>query len=163
MSTAQPRRSRPHIPEYGISEGEEGMLTWEWVEEQLTASRIYWLATTRPDGHPHAVPSWGTWIDGKLYFGGGDKTRHGRNLRENPHMVVHLESGEDVVILETIVEAATDVDPAIVQQVGDDYERKYNMREEPVYVATPRKAFAWRIPSDNPDAYPKTATRFIFD
>ena len=46
------------------------------------------------------MPAWGAWVDGALYFDGSPETRRGRNLAQNSSIVVHLESGDEVVILE---------------------------------------------------------------
>lgn len=157
MTNPDPVRSRPDIPkDYGIPEGEEGMIEWRWVVEQLEAAKNYWVATVNPKNHPHAVPTWGAWIDNRLYFGGGPNTRHMRNLEKNPHVAIHLESASEVVIVEGVVELVTEPTPELVKHLGDVYEVKYNMREEPVAMAVPKRAFAWTT-------YPTTVTRFIFE
>ncbi|HEU4760074.1 MAG TPA: pyridoxamine 5'-phosphate oxidase family protein, partial [Dehalococcoidia bacterium] len=63
-----PMVSRPHMPGYGISEDDEGLLPWAWAEERLAKSHNYWVATARPDGRPHAMPVWAVWLDDRLYF-----------------------------------------------------------------------------------------------
>ena len=69
---------------------------------RLRASASYWLATTRPDGRPHAAPVWGVLAGGEFWFGtAGQKAR---NLRHTPYAVVHGESADDVAILEGPVE-----------------------------------------------------------
>ena len=75
-----PQPDRPQIEGYGIPETLEGLLTWDFVTTRMEKARNYWLATTGPDGHPHAVPVWGIWLDGTLHFGGGPATRWQRNL-----------------------------------------------------------------------------------
>jgi PPOX class probable F420-dependent enzyme len=70
------------------------------METRLREARNYWLTTTRADGRPHAMPVWGVWRDGALWFGTGLESVKGRNLARDPRAVVHLESGDDVVILE---------------------------------------------------------------
>ena len=69
---------------------------------RLRASASYWLATTRPDGRPHAAPVWGVLIGGEFWF--GTAGRKVRNLRHMPYAVVHGESADDVAILEGPVE-----------------------------------------------------------
>ncbi|HLL61613.1 MAG TPA: pyridoxamine 5'-phosphate oxidase family protein [Propionibacteriaceae bacterium] len=80
------------------------VLGWDEVEPKLAESKTYWLATTRPDGRPHAVPVDGIWWQGALYFGGDPATVHIRNLRNDPRVVVHTESGESPVIAEGVAE-----------------------------------------------------------
>lgn len=57
----------------------------------------------RPDGPPHVTPVWGVWIDASLYFDGLSGTRWSRNLSADPRATLHLESAEDVVIVEGLV------------------------------------------------------------
>src|SRR5919205_4391722 len=102
---AAPTPSRPQMPEgYGIPTDSAGMLTWDDLQEPLQTTKIYWVATTRPDGRPHAVPIWGAWIDNTFYFEVSPQTRRGRNLAVNPAVVVHLEHGKLVIIIEGIAE-----------------------------------------------------------
>ena len=89
------------MPEgYGVPETDEGMLDWSWAVERLEPALNYWFADHAPDGRPHAMPAWAVWLDGTLYFEGSPMTRRARNMAANPAVVVHLESGDDVVILE---------------------------------------------------------------
>ncbi len=92
---------------YGIPAVRKGMLEWKRVSQQLRQSRNYWIATTTPDGLPHAVPVWGVWVDGALYFGTDRRSRKARNLATNQGAVVHLEGRDDAVILEGFAEEIT--------------------------------------------------------
>jgi nitroimidazol reductase NimA-like FMN-containing flavoprotein (pyridoxamine 5'-phosphate oxidase superfamily) len=159
-----PVAERPNFPGYGIEQQPDGMLTWEWVSEQMAASRNYWICTTRPDGRPHAAPVWGIWLDETLYFGSGPDSVKARNLRGNPAVVVHLESGDDCVIFEGVIEPVVNPDRAWFERFADAYEAKYGgfrpeyPDTEGTYRLRPHIAFAW-IEKD----YPKTATRWRFD
>ncbi|MDA1062704.1 MAG: pyridoxamine 5'-phosphate oxidase family protein [Chloroflexi bacterium] len=74
----------------------------ERATSRLRAALVYWLATTRPDGRPHAMPVWGVLLGEVFWFGTmGQKVV---NLRHQPYAVVHHESGEDVAIIEGRVE-----------------------------------------------------------
>ena len=79
----------------------------------------------------------------------------------NPFAVVHLESGDEVVIVEGAVEEVTarkDLD-ALAAAYGEKYSLEITF-EDPgsvVYALVPKRAFAWRE-SD----YPESATRFTF-
>src|SRR4051794_25481300 len=100
-TTPTPARTpTPHrpgfAPGYGIDgSSPEGMLPWSEVVARLEAARNYWICTTRPDGRPHASPVWGLWFEDEFVFSTGTDSRKGRNLAENPEVVVHLESGDD--------------------------------------------------------------------
>jgi hypothetical protein len=155
----EPKRSRPHIPGYGIPTDEEGMLPWSFVLERIVTPRNYWVSTIRPDGRPHATPVWAVWVDDRLYFGGGPDARRSRNLDANPAVVVHLESGDEVVIIEGVTEKLTEAnaDPALLARIDDAYEAKYKMRHgTPVWAVRPQVVFAWTT-------YPTTVTRWRFD
>ena len=160
------RASRPQAPAtYGI--GRDGSapgehLPWSQVEEWLVRSRNYWVATSGPDGRPHAMPVWGLWLDGSFCFSTHPGTRKGRNLAANPEVVVHLESGDEVAIVEGRVEPLTGGD--LLERFVDGYERKYGIKIEPgartegIFTVRPRVAFAWREAD-----YPDSATRWHFD
>lgn len=151
-----PQPGRPHIPGYGIPTHIEGTLPWSHVEERMAKARNYWVGTVGAEGRPHVVPTWGVWVEGTLYFGGGPDTRWSRNLAANPHVAVHLESGEDVVILEGTVERIVDPAQPFVTQIDDAYEAKYQMRHGvPFWVLRPQVAFAW-------SQFPTNATRWRF-
>ena len=105
----EPRASRPHMPGYGIADATsgKGLLPWSWAVERLTKARNYWVATTRPDGNPHAMPVWGVWIDDAFYFSTGTQSRKARNLAENPRCVIGCEIGPDQVIVTDSAPAQT--------------------------------------------------------
>lgn len=147
----------------GVSVRGDGPLAWGHAEERLERARNYWIATTRPDGRPHAAPVWGVWVGGSLYFGTGRRSVKGRNLSRNPELVVHLESADDLVILEGEVEEVRDRDS--FETIDGAYRAKYGMGVLEAgddgavwYVARPRKAHAW-LEND----FPGTATRWRFD
>ena len=142
---------------YGVpTDGSGGeVLPWSWAEEQLAQARNYWISTTHADGRPHAVPVWGVWVDGAVWFGTSPASAKGRNMTRDPRIVVHLESGDDVVILEGEVEFPTGPVPDAVAQA---YEKKYNHRVERLFSLRPRVAQTW-TESD----FPRNATRWVFD
>ena len=149
--------SRPHIPGYGVPKTKKGLLPWTHVNSRMAQSRNYWIVTAGPDGRPHAVPTWGVWLDDTLCFGGGPDVRWARNLRRNPAAAAHLESGDDVVTIEGHVRLVEgDSDPICVR-VQDAYETKYGMRHPPPFwVLEPRLVLAW---SD----LGRDATRWLLD
>jgi general stress protein 26 len=148
----------PHIPQhYGLKPRKQ-YLPWSHAEARLAKSRNYWICTTRPDGRPHSIPVWGSWTDGALYFGTERTSRKARNLAHNPALSVHLESGDDVVILEgTAVEVS---DPAIFRKIDKAYRTKYKTPLHPeavLYCVRPRVALAWTEKN-----FPNDATRWKF-
>jgi flavin reductase (DIM6/NTAB) family NADH-FMN oxidoreductase RutF len=152
---SEPRATRPDFePGYGISREEDGMLPWSWADERLVASRNYWIVTVDDDGAPRAAPVWGVWVDGAVYFGTNPNSRKGRNIARDRRIVVHLESGDDVVILHGAVEL-TGVDNTVL----DAYAAKYGYRPSvtKLFRLRPAHALAWMEAE-----YTKTATRFDF-
>lgn len=144
---------------YEVQLSAEGPLAWSHAEERLEGARNYWIATTRPDGTPHAAPVWGVWVEGALYFGTGRISVKGRNLAHNPNLVVHSESADDLVILEGEVEEVRDL--ASFKSIDAAYRAKYGMSvsEDGAvwYVVRPKKAHAW-LEND----FLNTATRWRF-
>ncbi len=105
------------------------------------------------------MPVWALWLDGSLVFSTSPETRKGRNLARDPRVSIHVERDDDVVV---VLEGAVD-EIAIDERLADRYAAKYEYRPEPRsadenwYRLRPRVAYAWD------GAYPRTATRFVFD
>ena len=128
----------------------------------MTKSRNYWICTVRPDGRPHSIPVWGFWLDGTLYFGTGRSTRKARNLANNSALSIHLESGDDVVILEGNAVEVDLADKPTLKKLDAASRAKYKMplvmdSESMIYAVRPRIVLAW-TESD----FPNNATRWQF-
>ena len=160
----QPTADRPHIPGYGIPKSTKGILDWSWAVERLEPALVYWLATTGTDGSPHVIPIWGAWVDGRWYVEGGP-TRWQRNLRENPRMAIHLELGEEIVIVEGTARELVAPESPLSDAILGGYE-KYktagmyeasadHWTQGGLWELQPVKAFAW-------SSFPKDMTRFRF-
>lgn len=154
----EPTRSRPHMPAgYGVPKDSAGMFAWADLREPLETAKTFWVATMRPDGRPHAVPLWGAWIDDAFYFEVSPETRRGRNLAQNPAVVVHLERDNLAIMIEGDAEVITP-DAALDAKLGDTFEAKYRYRPDsgqPWHIVRPHKVLAW-------EAFPTTPTRFSF-
>ena len=161
----QPQITRPDFPP-GYVENPKSLLTWAAVEERLSKAKNYWLCSVRPNGRPHAIPRWAVWVAGKIYYDGSPETRHARNVAVNPHIALHLESGDEVVIVEGIVQAVEKPSAELGQQVAQGYRTKYaNEGYAPeatqwdnggLSEVTPRIVLAWTKFSDDP-------TKFVFE
>lgn len=148
-STRAPRSSRPHMPGYGLPEGNKSLLPWSWAEQRLKKSHNYWITTVKPDGSPHTMVVWGLWQDGRFLFSTGSKSRKARNLAKNTNCVVSTEHAHEAVIVEGIAEIA---DVSARRKLLPAYERKYKFdmstmkqdilsMKEPVFAVRPRVAF----------------------
>jgi pyridoxamine 5'-phosphate oxidase-like protein len=167
----EPIPSRPSLPHgYGIENatGAPGeRLPWSQVGQWLTTARNYWVCTTRPDGRPHAKPVWGIWLEGHFLFSTHPETVTAQNLRTNPALVVHLESGEHVTIVEGT--ALRLDDPALLARFGEAYQTKYDWPLSPkdldprnpdaaFYAVRPRSALSWGTANE----IGETITRWSF-
>jgi hypothetical protein len=158
----EPIAERLPLPKgYGGAAGERVVLPWRHAEERLVGARNVWLATTRPDGRPHVAPIWSVWIDGALYLDGFPTARWARNLAANPVAAVHLESGDDVLILEGVVEDVARVDdPDLAARIVAAWDAAYGeLHPDPagqgMYRFRPRTARGWT-------RFPQDATRWRF-
>ncbi len=153
----------PHVPStYGLKPRKH-YLPFSHAEERLTKSRNYWICTSRPDGRPHSIPVWGFWVDSALYFGTGRASRKARNLAQNSAVSIHLDSGDDVIILEgKAVEVDLTHKPTLAK-LNAASKAKYKMPlpvmpEVVVYSIRPRVVLAWTEKD-----FPRNATRWEFD
>jgi uncharacterized pyridoxamine 5'-phosphate oxidase family protein len=159
-----PRIDRPAIPaEYGTTKATE-FVAWSRVEERLVDDRLYWVATVGRDGRPSVRPIDGLYLDGTLYIGGSPKTRWVREVGENPHVTVHLDGTDEVIIIEGDVDVLVDMDDELATALAAASNRKfpeYRMtadfyRANGAMAIHPRKAIAWTDITRDP-------TRFRFD
>ena len=86
-----------------------------------------------------------------------DADLHGGTLTARPDAVIHLESGDDVVVLEGVI--AT-MDRALLPEFVKRYEKKYSFRPSEsesagVFALRPQRVLAWREKD-----FPTSATRF---
>jgi hypothetical protein len=151
---------RPAMPAgYGIKGPQEGrgLLPWSHVESRMQSARNYWLVTSTADGIPHAAPVWGLWHDGAFYFSTDPKSRKGLDLSSGRPVVVHLESGDEAVILEG--QPAGVRDGELLKRLDELYFKKYEFHLDvgASYRVEPLKAFAW-----SETDFPTSATRWIF-
>src|SRR5262249_11016117 len=109
-----------------------------------------------PSGAPHAAPVWGVVVGDDLYLYTERRTVKARNLAADPRAEVHLESGDDVVIvrgtlqdLGTPAQMGSDV-TALSAKYTQPGDRPYLPAADPafdvVYVLRPRSARMWRLP-----------------
>ena len=150
----------PQMPAMYQGKNRDTFLPWSYAEKRLVGSRNYWICTTRRDGRPHSAPVWGFWHDGALYFGTHRETRKAKNIRHNPYVSVHLESGDDVVILEG--EAKQVDEKALAHALDAVSRKKYGIPMTIVagavaFCVRPRVVLAW-----TEKEFPKNSTRWEF-
>lgn len=133
--------------------------SWDDVEPRLESARNYWVAVSDALG-PHVVPVWGIWNDLSFTFSTDPSSRKGKALAKGSRCSVHLESGDDVVI----VQGRPEVLPAdLLDRFLDAYVKKYGVIIDPddptqiIYRIVPDLAMTW-IEED----FARTAARWEF-
>ena len=157
--------TRPQFPP-GYVDNPTSSVKWEHVIQQLTEANNYWLCSVRPDGRPHSIPRWAVYVDGKIYYDGSPETRHALNILRNPQVSLHLESGDQVVILEGTARPAEKPSSELAQKLSQAYQAKYaahgyapepnQWHEGGLFVFTIQKAIAWTSFLEDP-------TKFMFE
>ena len=108
------------------------------------------------------MPVWGVWMDGAFYFGTAPDSRKALNLLTDPRACVHLESGEEVVVLEGVMAEVTEVGDLC--RMGAALSAKYGFEMDMAEMGAvahrmaPTVAFGWTESS-----FPQNATRWVFD
>lgn len=150
---------------YGIAEDLDGLLPWSWAVERLTRTRNYWVGTTTPAGAPHSMPLWGVWLNDRLFFSTGKRSRKYRNLVGNVRCVVTTGDGNEPVIVEgTAREIGTTAQAERFPELLDAYRAKYDFdattMDEPLFELLPRVAFGL---IEEESKFATSATRWTFD
>jgi hypothetical protein len=133
-----------------------GDIAWADVVRRLGEAKILWLCTTSPTGAPDAVPVWGVTVEDVLYLYSERATVKARNVERNPQVVVHLESGADVVIVHgRVTDRGRPADhPVVVEAFDQKYddltEKPFLPSSDPafdvLYALEPRRALMWTLP-----------------
>src|SRR4029077_16346230 len=69
----------------------------------LEDAELFWIATVRADGRPHATPLVAVWLDDAIYFATGVGEQKAVNLRTNQNVILitgcnDWQQGLDVVV-----------------------------------------------------------------
>ena len=128
-------------------------MTWTEVAE-----RSRWRVPTGWEARPRPGTARGAGLGRgdrrTLYLYSERSTVKARNLAADPRVVVHLESGEDVLIVRGVAEdLGAGAVPAVVAALAAKYtrpeDRQYLPDHDPdfdvVWAIRPRSAMAWRL------------------
>jgi hypothetical protein len=148
-----------------------GMESVEWSEviSRLGVAKVYWVHTTNPTGAPDASPVWAVTLDEVWYFYSQRSSVKARNLLRDTRVVVHLESGADVVIVHGRVRDVGD--PAEHPRVVEAFDHKYHQPDERpflpssdpafdvLYALQPHRVLMWSLPDTEASTRRWTAPR----
>lgn len=118
---------------------------WDDFDLALERSRNYWVAVSDDFG-PHTTPVWGLWIDGMFLFTTDRASRKGRALERGSICIVHLESGDDVIIVHGRVDR---LPPQHNEAFVAAYDQKYGVLFDPddhttiIFRVIPFVAYTW--------------------
>jgi PPOX class probable F420-dependent enzyme len=123
---AGPASDRPWMPGYGVLPADQGsgLIPWTEAERRLSVSHDYWVATVRPDGRPHVMPVWGVWLDGRVWFSSGLRSRKARDLAADPRCTLTTDDAQDPVVVEGSAVQVTD--PAGIAAFLEAMNAKYD-------------------------------------
>jgi PPOX class probable F420-dependent enzyme len=123
---AGPASDRPWMPGYGVLPADQGsgLIAWAEAERRLSVSHDYWVATVRPDGRPHVMPVWGVWLDGRVWFSSGLRSRKARDLAADPRCTLTTDDAQDPVVVEGSAVQVTD--PAGIAAFLEAMNAKYD-------------------------------------
>jgi hypothetical protein len=139
------------MPGYGVLPADQGsgLLDWPVVEARLARSHDYWCATVRPDGAPHVMPVWGVWLDGRLWFSSGLRSRKARNLAARPGCTLTTDDARNPVVLDGVAARISGAGPiaAFVAAVNAKYAAGLTVDfQDPAvngtFAVTPRRVIA---------------------
>jgi hypothetical protein len=157
-----PKVSRPHFPK-GYVENPTKTVAWEMAEQRLAEAKNYWLCSVYPDGRPHVIPRWAVYVDGKIYYDGSPETRHARNIAQNPRVALHLESGDQALIVDGAAKEAGKPSVELAAEIAAAYRAKYTRfgyspqpdqwNEGGLFVFTPKKVLTWTNFMDDPTRF----------
>jgi hypothetical protein len=107
-----PASDRPWMPGYGVLPADQGsgLIPWAEAERRLSGSHDYWVATVTPAGRPHVMPVWGVWLDGRLWFSSGGRSRKARNLDADPRCTTTTDDAQNPVVLDGVAERVVDIE-----------------------------------------------------
>jgi len=157
------RRVRPKFPEkWHVPNDPKMWITWRHAHNKLAKEKVYWISTASSQGRPHAAPVWGVWKTNEFYFETDPNSVKGKNLSKNQNLVVHVQDGNDTVILEGSAQEEKVAER--LNQLRKDYMMKYqytpdwsNELNQIVFRVEPRIVHAWKAPRMH-----RSLVKFIF-
>jgi PPOX class probable F420-dependent enzyme len=115
------------------------------VEEFLREPHAAVVASLRPDGSPHTVPTWYDWEDGRVLLNMDENRLRLHFIRRDPRVALTVLGGaegwyEHVSLFGRVVEIADDVDLRDIDRLAHRY------TGEPFRTRDRRRVSAWMQP-----------------
>ena len=108
------------------------------------------IATVRPDGSPHAVPTWYEWQGGRVLVNMDESRARLAHLRGEPRVALTILNGPDwyshLLIRGTVVEIRPDPDLADIDRLAQRYAGRPHRdrnRKSVTAVIEPETWFVW--------------------
>ena len=130
-------------------------LEWQEIAKRLADVRTLWLATVTPDGAPHSAPVWSAIHADALHIFTSRRSAKARNIAHDPRGLLHLENGEDVLIVHGRFSdsGSPDALPEITRAFASKYtqpgDSEYLPGVDPsvdvIYTLEPTAALAWDL------------------
>jgi PPOX class probable F420-dependent enzyme len=120
------------------------------LDEFLARANPAVIATLRPDGGPHVVPTWYEWRDGRVLVNMDESRSRLDHMRLDPHVALTILAQDDwyshVSILGRVVEIRADDDLADIDRLSRRYrgEPYWNRERKSVTaLVEPERWFTW--------------------
>ena len=103
---------------------------WDQTRRTLEDAELFWIATVRADGRPHATPLVGVWLDEAIHFATGFGEQKAVNLRTNQHVILmtgcnEWERGLDVMVEGEAVQVT---DERLLKRLAEAWQTKWDGR-----------------------------------
>ncbi|MGB6838266.1 MAG: TIGR03618 family F420-dependent PPOX class oxidoreductase [Dehalococcoidia bacterium] len=138
-------------------------LTQQEIDQFLRSPNIAIMATVRPDGQPHAVPTWYDYQNGEIVLHMGLRSRRYRNLRRNDRVTLCMDTRTPpykAVVIQgrAVTEVGTDDDCSrrmalayLGKEVGTRYADAIRGSRMVIARVKPEKVISWDYGrGDNP-------------
>ena len=103
---------------------------WDQTRRTLEDAELFWIATVRADGRPHATPLVGIWLDEAIHFATGLGEQKAVNLRTNRHVILmtgcnEWERGLDVMVEGEAIQV---IDERLLKRLAEAWQTKWDGR-----------------------------------
>jgi PPOX class probable F420-dependent enzyme len=120
------------------------------LDEFLTKANPAVIATVRPDGSPHAVPTWYEWADGLVLVNMDESRSRLAHMRRDPRVAITILDADSwythVLISGRVVEIRPDADLSDIDRLSQRYQGRAHRdraRRSVTALIEPETWFTW--------------------